>query len=54
MHTNFSLENHKGRDHLKNLGVNGNIILEWILGNYDGRVWTGFIWLGIGTSGGIL
>jgi hypothetical protein len=30
------------------------IILEWILEKQDMRVWTGFIWLGIGTSGGLL
>jgi hypothetical protein len=33
----------------ENLGVDGNIILEWILG----KVWTGCIWLRIGTSGGL-
>jgi hypothetical protein len=25
-------------------------ILEWILGKYGGRVWTGCIWFRIGTS----
>jgi hypothetical protein len=30
------------------------IILEWILGKYGGRVWTGYIWLRIGNSGGLL
>jgi hypothetical protein len=29
-------------------------ILEWILEGYDGMVWTGLIWLRIGTSGGPL
>jgi hypothetical protein len=33
---------------------NGKIILEWIVGKLDGEVWTGFIWLRIGTSGGLL
>jgi hypothetical protein len=47
------VENLKGRDKLKDLGVDGNI-LEWILGKQGGRVWTDCIWLGIGTSGGIL
>jgi len=32
MFTKFLLENLKGRDHLEDLGVNGKIILEWILG----------------------
>jgi hypothetical protein len=31
----------KGRDHVEYLGVDGKIILEWILGKYGGRVWTG-------------
>jgi hypothetical protein len=29
-------------------------ILEWNLGENGGKVWTGFIWLRIETSGGIL
>jgi hypothetical protein len=35
MHTVFWLENLKGRDHLEDLGVDGDIILEWILGKYS-------------------
>jgi hypothetical protein len=42
----------KGRDHLEDVGVDCKIILEWILGKYDGRLWTGFIWLRMGTSRG--
>jgi hypothetical protein len=38
MHAVLWLENLKGRDHLKDLGVDGRIILEWILGKYGGRV----------------
>jgi hypothetical protein len=30
------------------------IILEWNLGNWNGKFWTGFIWLRTGTSGGML
>jgi hypothetical protein len=48
------LENLKGRDHSEDLGVDGKITLEWILGKYSGKVWTGFIWLSIGTSGKLL
>jgi hypothetical protein len=28
----FWFENQKGRDHLEDLGIDGKIILEWILG----------------------
>jgi hypothetical protein len=38
MHTIFWLDNLKGRVHLDNLGVDGRIILEWILGKQGGRV----------------
>jgi hypothetical protein len=37
MYKNFSLENLKGRDRSKDLGVDGRIILEWIWGNSVGR-----------------
>jgi hypothetical protein len=30
------------------------IILEWILERYSGKMWTGFIWFRIGTSGWLL
>jgi hypothetical protein len=42
------------KNYLDDLGVDGRIIREWILGKSRGRVWTGFIWLRIGTSGGLL
>jgi len=29
-------------------------MLEWILGKEGGKVWTGFIWLKIGTNDGLL
>jgi hypothetical protein len=35
-------------DHSEDLEVDGRIILEWILGNYGGKVWTGGIWLRTG------
>jgi hypothetical protein len=34
--------------------VDRRIILKLILGKYGRRVWIGFIWLGIGTGGGLL
>jgi hypothetical protein len=44
----------KGRDHAEDLHVDGKMIFEWILEKQGGKVWTGFIWLRIGTSGGLL
>jgi hypothetical protein len=53
MHTNFSPGRLKGRDNSEDLGDDGKI-LEWILGESSGKVWTVLIWLKIGTSGGLL
>jgi hypothetical protein len=46
----FRPENLYERDHSKDLGVDFRTILGWILGIEGGKVWTGFIWLRIGTS----
>jgi hypothetical protein len=55
MVTKFLSENSKGRDLVEDLGEDGKIILEWILGKCGGKVWcTGVIWLRIGTSGDFL
>jgi hypothetical protein len=45
MHTKFWLESLNGRNHSEGLDVNGRIILKWMLGKQDGRVWVGFSWL---------
>jgi hypothetical protein len=49
MPTKSQSENLKGRDRMGDFGVDSRIILKWIL-----MVWTGFVWLRIGTSGGLL
>jgi hypothetical protein len=54
MHTKFWLGNLKGKVHSEYLGVDGRIIPEWILGKWGEKLWTGFIWLRIATSGGLL
>jgi len=46
--------NLRKRDHLEDPGVDGRIILTWIFGKWDVGVWTGLIWLRIGTCGGHL
>jgi hypothetical protein len=48
------LENLKGRDHSEDLDIDGRIKLELILGKQGVTVWTGFIWLKIGTSGAVM
>jgi hypothetical protein len=46
MHTVFRLESQRGRDHSDDLGVDGKVILEWILG----IVWTEWICPAIGAT----
>jgi len=48
------MENLKGIDHSVDLGIDVRIILGWVLGKWDGKVWTGCIWSSIGTSGMLL
>jgi hypothetical protein len=42
------------RDHLKDPGVDGRIILRWIFRKWNVRLWTGSIWFRKGTVGGHL
>jgi hypothetical protein len=51
---NILVGNMKERDLSEDLSVDGKIILECMLEKYSGMLWTGFIWLRIGTSGGVL
>jgi hypothetical protein len=53
-HTTFWLENLKGRDHVEDKEADRKIILEWIFRKLDGKLWTGFICLRLGTSVGPL
>jgi hypothetical protein len=41
-------------EHLEYLGVDGKIILNVIFQKWGGKVWTGVVWLRIGTGGGRL
>jgi len=43
-----------GKNRLEDLGIGRMIILELILGQWNGKLWTGFFWFRIGTSVGLL
>jgi hypothetical protein len=47
-------ENLKNRDHLKDSGVDGRIVLRLVSSKWEVGAWTGSIWLKIGTGGGHL
>jgi hypothetical protein len=43
------------RDHQGGVAIDRRIILKWILKEQDvRRIWTGFIWLRMGSSNGLL
>jgi hypothetical protein len=48
------VEKLEGKREFEDLNLSGRIILKWILGMSRFVVWTGFIWLSIGTSGKFL
>jgi len=53
VYTEFWWGNLRERGHLKDPGVYGSIILKWIFRKWNVGVWTGSIWLRIGTGGGL-
>jgi hypothetical protein len=54
MYIGFWLENVKEREYFVELDVDGRIILKRIVKTLDGITSTGFIWLRMSTSNGIL
>jgi hypothetical protein len=44
----------KRRDHSKDLGADGRVVLKWSIGKQGRRIWIEFTWLRIGTIGGLL
>jgi hypothetical protein len=54
VNTFFFSENLKGRDHSGDPDLDKKIMLGRILETWRRKMWTGFMWLKIGTSGGLL
>jgi len=54
VHMGFWLGNLRERNHLEDLGVDGNMTLKWISKKWDDRACTGLIWLRIEAGGGLL
>ena len=53
VHTGFWCGN-LTEEHLQDSGTDGRIILKRIFKKWDGKAWTGLIWLNIGTGGRLL
>jgi len=49
----FRWSNLKERESLPELGLEERITLKWTLEKQDKIAWNGFIWLRIGTTGGL-
>jgi hypothetical protein len=54
MRIGYWWESQSERDHLEDQDIGEWILLRWILERKDGVVWTGLIWLRIGSSGELL
>jgi len=53
-YTGFWWGNLRERDRMGDPGLDGRLILRWIFRKLDVGIWTGSIWLRIGTGGGLL
>ena len=49
MHTGFWWGKVRERENLENTGVDERVIIKWILRKSIEKMWTGLIWLRLGT-----
>jgi len=54
VHTGFRWGHLRDRDRLEELDVDGMVILKCIFKKCGREAWTGLLWLGTGTGGGLL
>jgi hypothetical protein len=54
VHTGFWWGDLMEGEHLKDLGLDGRIILKVLFKKWYGGPWTGFVWFRINTGGGLL
>jgi hypothetical protein len=54
MYIEFRWDSQRERDHYEDLDISGATKIKCVLEKEYMVVWTGSIWLGIGTSGGLL
>jgi len=54
VYTGYWWGNLRGKNHVEDPGLGGRIILKLIFRKWDGGTWTGWIWLRLGTGGGLL
>jgi hypothetical protein len=40
----------KRRDHLRDIGVDGRIVLKWVLRKHRDNMWIGLLWLRAGSN----
>jgi len=43
LHARFLVGKREGKNHLRDLGLDVRIILQWTLKKFDRRAWTGFV-----------
>ena len=53
-HRGIRREYTTNRGHLEEPGIDKSLILKWIFKVWDGRAWTGLVWLRTGANGGPL